>query len=327
MYCVYCGEEHDPGSIQFTDEHVIPYAMGGSNALTIRTCARQNNDLGRDVDAPFLNLFTIRSKRFFLGLESTSGNPPSLDLSGVTWIDGKETPISYLIQGDEKELRISRPSIKRTATEKGEHWEVSGSPEQVRKIIEGKIRKQSAQGKTVTLSDGSILRVEDLEKIFEERLKEIQNPSVLRQINVDLLVPVRFFSKLALGICYLHFGESFGKSPAGSLLRSHMRLEKFEDARLLGAVWPMTEAVNRALEIIGAPNEHTIALMESDPPVFIANLFGDHGAIIHLTERHRSNLSGSDRGVSWRIQLPSRKLTRLSFVELVAHRADSRARK
>lgn len=46
MYCVYCNQEH--GESVFTDEQVIPCAMGGSNALTIRTCARENNDLGRD---------------------------------------------------------------------------------------------------------------------------------------------------------------------------------------------------------------------------------------------------------------------------------------
>lgn len=322
MYCVYCNDDHDDSSM--TKEHVIPYALGGPDCLIIRTCARQNNDLGRDVDAPFLNLFTVRSKRFFLGLESTSGNPPTLDLSGVTWIDGKETPISYMIRGDRKELRLSRPSIERIPAGEGEKWQISGDPIVVRKILEGKIRKQSSRGKTVTLSDGSILRVEDLDKLVEERVTVTQNPSILKQSQVDFLVPLRFFSKLALATGYFHLGESFGKSAIGSLLRAHMRLEDFADARLRGAVWPMTDSISSALEILSSENEHTLLILDGDPPVFIASLFGDHGALITLGESPSSPAVRTQGGQAWRIELPSRKLTSSTLPELIAHRADSR---
>lgn len=322
MYCVYCNDDHDNSSM--TKEHVIPYALGGTDFLTIRTCARQNNDLGRDVDAPFLNLFTIRSKRFLLGLESTSGNPPTLDLGGVTWIDGKETSISYLVRGDNKELKLSRPSIERTPDGEGEQWQISGDPAAVRRILEGKIRKQSSRGKAVTLSDGSILRIEDLDKLFEERVTATQNPSILKRIQIDLLVPIRFFSKLALATGYFHLGESFGKSAIGSLLRSHMRFENFADARLRGAVWPMTDSISSALEIVGSENEHTLLVLEGDPPVFVASLFGDHGALIALGESQSSPAARMDRGRAWRVELPSRKLTSSTFPELIAHRADRR---
>lgn len=325
MYCVYCNNDHDESSM--TKEHVIPYALGGSDSLTIRTCARQNNDLGRDVDATFLNLFTVRSKRFFLGLESTSGNPPTLDLSGVTWINGKETPISYLIRGDKSDLKLSRPSIERTSAGESEQWQVSGDPAAVRKILEGKIRKQSSLGKTVTLSDGSILRVEDLDKLFEERVTTTQNPSILKQVQIDLLVPLRFFSKLALATGYLHFGEPFGKSAIGSLLRSHMSLKNFGDTRLRGAIWPMTDSIRGALEVLGSDNEHTLLILEGDPPVFVANLFGDHGALITLGDPSSSPEFRMDTGKAWRVELPSRKLTVSTLPELIAHRADPRRRR
>lgn len=322
MYCVYCNDDHDDASM--TKEHVIPYALGGSDSLTIRTCARQNNDLGRDVDAPFLNLFTVRSKRFFLGLESTSGNPPTLDLSGVTWIDGKETPISYLIRGDKKDLKLSHPSVERTSQGTSEQWQISGDPTAVRRILEGKIRQQSSLGKTVTLSDGSILRVEDLDKLFEERVTVTQNPSILKQVEIDFLIPLRFFSKLALATGYLHLGEPFGRSAIGSVLRSHMSLENFGDARLRGAIWPMTDSISSALEILGSENEHTLVVMEGDPPIFVANLFGDHGALITLGDPSSSPRVRGDGGQAWRINLPSRKLIRSTIPELIGHRADSR---
>jgi hypothetical protein len=62
----------------------------------------------------FMDFFPARSERFFLGLESTKGNQPTLDLGGTGWIDGTEVPISYRISADFKELKIAQPSIVKT---------------------------------------------------------------------------------------------------------------------------------------------------------------------------------------------------------------------
>ena len=104
-----------------------------------------------------------------------------------------------------------------------------------------------------------------------------------------------------------------------------MRLENFQDTRLRGAIWPTTESINRMLEILGAENEHTLVLLEGEPPAFIANLFGDHGALISL-EGQASTVLPYDGGTALRIELPSRKLTRFSGADLIAHRAQRRER-
>src|ERR1700733_15409182 len=69
MYCPYCGITHDE-TIVASIEHVLPYALGGSNDLTITACKWSNNTLGSDVDAPFMDFFPVRSDRFFFGLKS-----------------------------------------------------------------------------------------------------------------------------------------------------------------------------------------------------------------------------------------------------------------
>lgn len=128
MYCPYCGVDHDATVVESV-EHIIPYGLGGSDALTILTCDKANNDLGSSVDAPFMDFFPIQAKRFFLGLESTKGNAPVLDLGGTGWIDGRETPISYLITGESKELKVGKPTVVKTPGENGqERWKVSGDP-------------------------------------------------------------------------------------------------------------------------------------------------------------------------------------------------------
>src|SRR5208337_1324841 len=104
---------------------------------------RSNNTLGANVDAPFMDFFPVRINRFFLGLESTKGNQPTIDLDGKGWIDGKEVPISYSISADSKDLKIAEPKVVKTQISDGsEQWQVSGDPAKVREIIEGKLRKQ-----------------------------------------------------------------------------------------------------------------------------------------------------------------------------------------
>ncbi len=98
MYCPYCNNQH-PSTTSFTKEHIVPFALGGSNEFTISMCKSCNNTLGSQVDAPFINSFLVASYRLFLNLKSTSGNLPEIDLGGLGVIGGKEVPISYKISG------------------------------------------------------------------------------------------------------------------------------------------------------------------------------------------------------------------------------------
>lgn len=128
MYCTYCGLDYDK-DVKQTEEHIVPFALEGSNSFTIPVCHSCNRNLGSEVDAPFLDFFPIRSKRFFLGLESTSGNEPSIDLGGIGWIDGRQVRISYIVQGEAKRLKIAEPTIVRKPNADGtERWHVRDVP-------------------------------------------------------------------------------------------------------------------------------------------------------------------------------------------------------
>ena len=199
IYCVYCDLSHEQAT-ETSLEHVIPFALGGSDELTIVTCKQQNNELGSDVDAPFVDFFPVRGKRFFLGLESAGGNKPTLDLGGKGWIQGKEVPISYSITKYSKELKIARPSIKKTRIGDTEEWHISGDPAAVREILEGKLRKQLEKGKTITLKNGQLLKLEDIDDLIADSKAETLNPSVLKTIPFNYLMPIRFFCKLALAM-------------------------------------------------------------------------------------------------------------------------------
>ena len=323
MYCPYCGVTHDDETVVTSVEHVIPYGLGGSDDLTISTCDRSNNALGSDVDAPFMDFFPVRSQRFFLGLKSAKGNEPTLDLGGRGRIEGEEVPISYLISADSKELKIAEPKIVKTPTPDGsERWQVSGDPAKVREIIEGKLRKHMKLGKRITLKDGSTLRPEDLDKLFKEDVTLTQNPSVLKEIPLDYLMVIRFFSKVALAMGHLHLGETFSRSITGEMLRRHMTVSRPEDVKLPGAIWPETDSAKRMLRIIAEEDHHVIAIMDGEPPALLVSLFGEYGAFLPLGELAEGRYpTNSGEGTVWRIELPSRKLSRFTMSSLLAERS------
>jgi hypothetical protein len=111
MYCVYCNDDHDP-AVKFSDEHIIPEALGGTKAFAIRICETINNTFGNDVDKPFIEMFPVNTDRFLLGLPSHRGMP-TLDLSGITVVDGKERHIESTVKDGEKVLRLTNPLSKR----------------------------------------------------------------------------------------------------------------------------------------------------------------------------------------------------------------------
>src|SRR5271155_2424420 len=148
MYCAYCGVEHDE-TTPVSDEHIVPYAMGGPADFTIRVCEFSNNRLGGQVDRPVIEYDPVRSERFLFELEGTDGTPPTLNLSGIGYIQGKEVDLRYVVGPEGKDMRITSREITKTPTDDGERWELSGSPEAIRKALAGKIKGQEAVGKWV----------------------------------------------------------------------------------------------------------------------------------------------------------------------------------
>jgi len=327
-YCPYCGVEHEITNTT-SDEHVVPYALGGADDLTITTCARSNNTLGSEVDAPFLNFFPVRSARFYLGLDSTKGNSPTLDLGGTGWIDGREVSVSHLISRNRNEFKIAKPTIIKTPKPDGsERWQIHGDPAMVRSIVEGKLRSQMRLGKTLTTLDGTILLPENLESFFAAHETITPNPSVRITISPNHLIFIRFFSKLALAMGHLHFGETFSRSATAEKLRHQMTANGLEDVTLPGAIWPETGAVKHILRIFAEKDRHVIAITDAVPPVLLVSLFGEYDAFLPLGELAEGTYPTAARdGTIWRIELPSRKLSKLSLSDLVAERFQQAGRR
>jgi HNH endonuclease len=321
MFCPYCGRDHDE-TTTLSSEHVIPYAIGGPDELTIRVCEFSNNQLGGGTDRPVIEFFAVRSERFFLGLKGTDGTPPTLDLSGITYLQGREMRLKNVIGPDGKDMRLVGREVERTPTDDGERWNLRGSPEAIRKALAEKIRDQASKGKWVKNDRGEIITLENLDQMLDEAMEEVPNPCVLRKIEFEYLWTWRFFAKLALSIGHYLFGEEFSRSRRADELRRTMRAQTPDEAALKGAaIFPETHSLPPEAAQFKTKGAHTIVVCHGRPRLLMISLFGWLDACIVLDEFHDGDRMAVGPMQILEIALPDRNLSRYSLLEYIELRA------
>jgi hypothetical protein len=282
MFCPYCGLDHGEATPVST-EHIVPYAMGGSNEFTISVCEESNNRLGGQVDRPLIEFFPVRSERFFLGLEGTDGTLPTLDLSGITWVQGRELELKNVIGPDGKDMRIIGREIIRTPKGDSERWDLRGSPNAIRKALAGKIQDQASKGKWVKTDKGETITLDNLDQFLQAATEEVQNPCVLRRIDFNYLWTWRFFAKLALAAGHYLFGEEFSRSERADELRRTMNARSLDEAALPGAIiFPETHSLPPQFAQFKTKGFHTFCVAHGRPRFLLVSLFGWLDACVAL---------------------------------------------
>jgi hypothetical protein len=308
MYCVYCGEDHDP-TTDFTDEHIVPYALGGSDELTIQVCRSSNNSLGGLVDKPFIEIFPVRAQRFFLGLRGTDGTEPTIDLGGKSLVNGKEVDVKYTITKDGKELRIAKPTVAKTPGDGWDYWSVAGDPKQVREIIEGKLKSLNTRRKQARSESGEVLTLENLGAFLASApVNEVR--SIVKKIEIDPLACFQCLAKMALSTGHFVLGESFSRSAGADMLRKAVYAKDLQAARIpCSFVWPYTDGKEQLFAPFQIKHSHVLGVLYGEPTIFIASLFGEYDAFIPLAPYETGKAPKiSDQGRIFQIDLPSRRL-------------------
>jgi hypothetical protein len=82
------------------------------------------------------------------------------------------------------------------------------------------------------------------------------------------------------------------------------------------------------LQVIAKEDRHVIAIMDGDPPVLLVSLFGEYGAFLPLGELAEGRYpTTSGEGTVWRVELPDRKLSKLTMSALIAERSEEARRR
>jgi HNH endonuclease len=95
MLCPYCGRDKDAG--EFTDEHVLPRALGGVlepvNPFKIRVCGRCNHLSGQHVDGPFCKSTWMHYARASAGKSAVDlATEPTLPLTFIGALEAWSGP-------------------------------------------------------------------------------------------------------------------------------------------------------------------------------------------------------------------------------------------
>jgi hypothetical protein len=217
--CVYRGvhlnsnrpEDSDTASV----EHIIPWALGGSNSFTIADVSkRANNDLGSDVDAPFVDTLPLAIKRHQLALKSQNGNINPIVWRGTT-PDGTHGKVTIYADGTNDftlDTNVKRP-------EKGQSGftRISGHREQIEPILAGMLRSMKKRGEQAQAEDGRIF--DSVEDILNSSDQMLIDEIVLKVEYFDRDAWIRGMLKIALAAGHKILGESWSSGVEAARIR------------------------------------------------------------------------------------------------------------
>lgn len=222
--CLYTyvelNQNEPPDDRTATLEHIVPFALGGTDAFTIRYCSKKaNNDFGRDIDAPFIALPITGFKRHSLGLKSYSGTVPDIVFKGDCPELQKSCNIVFPYAGEV----YADFGINGTGGIDSGKVTFSGSEDRLRGAVTSLIKKASRKGLTV-LGD-QLQPITTFEEALEAATKETGEKLHFRMdFGRDaFFVPwSRGIIKIALGLGAYALGRTWAFSPEADVFRTSL---------------------------------------------------------------------------------------------------------
>lgn len=257
MYCVYCDKDF-PDDSTLTDEHIVPYAIGGSLALSTRVCGACNSTLGNKVDSPLLDDAFVKMERLRLNLGGHRNNEPQLTFDGTLRAFGQEFTGEYSVTPTTKRLHVDKP-VARDST----NIQIVGGQNQAEKILGG-----FAKAKNVSIT--SVTREE-------------QVPEMTASWQFSLSAIQRAMVKMALGLAHRQLGETYSRSADAKLLREFI----WEDDWELRAHMPLPGNVrlqpDEKGEFFAKPDTHVTALFSTGQTLtFLGVIFGQYQGVVQV---------------------------------------------
>jgi len=281
FFCIYKGREYDDA--HRTTEHIVPFAVGGSDDLVTRDVCKIANDIaGSKWDAPLINHQMIELARWSRKIASKDGHVPDLHFEGpMTGRDDDAPSRGYMTLGADGTNEVhSYPALD---------WDWENNSVNIRCDAEDydavmqTVRERLAK-KGLTMPDDATLNA--------TRRSVIYQPTIHAPRKWDLHGMHPAFVKMALGIAHKVFGHRWSKGATADLFRRYLWSSPRERAALemKGSIWPGTFLGDRAnrprlKDLIAVTDDHHEFLIFSPGPrklAFAGVLFGEYDAILDL---------------------------------------------
>ena len=293
-----------PAEAPFSDDHVVPYAIGGGKDLVIRVSQKANSETGSGADAAFINSWFINWDRTLRGIEGQSGQAPTMELRGEVHLVTGSRPGRYRFSLTEQALSLQPEVAWGTPTDGKQALTISaGSEEEFRTILNNVNRKLRRDGKQPLDVDAAVARA---------TTETTEQPRIQATGAFDVTSFHRAFVKMGLGIGHFVLGETYSRDPDADMLRTFIwekNSKKRESIPVPGTTFPFGQ--DNTLNTILGYRDHHVLLLKSDLKLtFAALIFGKYFGCVGLgdAKKYTSKLRPGQECV-WVVDWRTRRAT------------------
>jgi len=224
-------------------EHIILDSLGGPDGYSVAACRRENNELGRTVDAAFQAEPLVAMFSSKVGVK-TRGGVAAWTLPGEL-VDGSR-PVEVTIPHQGAVEVFHRKPVEKDTS--GKSFQIIAPPRQADRVLQ-ELQKNLAK-KGIPIS--------------EPVVKQSPNQTIRAQLTLDCTVMSSGLMKIAYLACCELLGDSFLDDPLNPEWQKAIRARTAEDAakvRIHGSSFDgATDCANAVLPRLGE-HEHGIAIL------------------------------------------------------------------
>lgn len=278
FFCIYSGKMWPED--QRTKEHIVPFALGGSDDFVTNDVAKEpNHEMGARADADLIHHYAMSWERCSQGIASDKGRIPQFVRKAKAIVDGIERNATFVINSDGTHAVDIHPRV--VTNWKAGTFEFTCAPEQVAEIVASIEEKGRRKGMVFSLNESNGSRRE----ISLSELKLIENFSLDRE---DMF---RGILKIALGTGHWLLGDEWSRSIHADLLREAVWSPRPWDGTrysALSRIWPANgyslQGVKDQLYV--GKGFHVIMVMHHGPLSCFVLLFGQYEGLIPLAPEY-----------------------------------------
>ena len=314
FFCIYSGKDLD--EVERSDEHIVPYALGGSNQFVTRDASKKaNNDLGSFADAALIDNFFMTNERWSRGIKSQGGNIPDLTLSGTVEINGKELPVDFIVHADRTTTLAIRPEVESDWANK--RFRIECDPRDFPSIATNIERKAQRKGIDIRLADRDVA----------PNTVTIEKPWIKSELAFDMNAFTLGYIKMALATGHYVLGELWSRGDTAARIRAALKAGAnrtkvdWAQHRIRGGVWPNCGGELTSVMHAGA-DRHVLLLLNTGPLAFYALLFGKYDGMVCLDDDlwERSPSLAPGDGAVFVLDVHSRQVQTYSFVDFLTRK-------
>lgn len=314
-YCPYL--DLDVADAEMTVEHIVPYALGGSDDFVIPVSKRGNDLAGSGPDSEMVNSFFMEKERLFRNIPSTSGNTPKFRRKGKTTVEGLDVDIT-IDETPSGATASVRTSVRPESSPDGHPGcrVITSDEVKAREILKKIARRRRERG------EGDV----DVEAAIAGALRSDINPRMVQaQASIRIDAFERAFAKIALATGHFVLGERYSRSPDAGRLRNFMWEQdpmKRNDVGLLGTISSLPRQVEGMHRLFLHGQDHVLWVVAmGDILGFSAILFGNYEANILLSKGTMFPELPHLSGLVFVINPQSRTLTTHRFIDYLSRAA------